>query len=279
MGMKYLKLYEDYNEIDSIINLLTSGSEINFELGKSLYDNNTNYKSEKIENLFKLTEICKEFNINYSKLNKDLSVDVIGNVLLTSKKLSKLPIKFNKVTGNFNCSSNELTSFENFPKEVIGDLRCDMNNISSFDFCPHYISGEFSCYSNPIHKLYDRYVKNTKLNYNDFIKDFKNKKEYKLLFEVDEINTILGKITLENIDKLIEERTDQTLIKLKYFFENGLHIIAQSIGNFIFTNDEVDLLLNFFDKTGILNNEKLRNFMSSNKVKCKIYNYKITKII
>ena len=56
-------------------------------------------------------------------INPDGSYDVIGNVYLHNKGLTKIPVKFNMVTGYFNCSENKLTSLEGCPKEVGGDPR------------------------------------------------------------------------------------------------------------------------------------------------------------
>jgi hypothetical protein len=43
----------------------------------------------------------------------DGTVDVNGDVNLFNRKLSKIPLKFGRVTGNFNCQNNNLTKFTN----------------------------------------------------------------------------------------------------------------------------------------------------------------------
>ncbi len=41
---------------------------------------------------------------------------LMSNVNLCNKKLTKLPLKFNKVNGYFDCSSNNLTTLEGSSK-------------------------------------------------------------------------------------------------------------------------------------------------------------------
>ena len=109
--MRYLKLFESFEEID---------------------------------------EICREYNISNYTINTDGSIDVNGTVYLWNKKLAKLPLKFNKVNRWFNCSRNKLTSLEGSPKEVNGDFYCHNNNLTSFEFAPKIIRGDFYCYNNNI---------------------------------------------------------------------------------------------------------------------------------
>ena len=51
----------------------------------------------------------------------DNSVDVHGDVKLSNRlpNLSKLPINFNCVDGDFDISENELTSLEGVPQELV----------------------------------------------------------------------------------------------------------------------------------------------------------------
>ncbi len=50
---------------------------------------------------YKIGEICKKYNIKNYNINTDGSIDVDEYVDLSDKELTKLPIKFNKVTDNF----------------------------------------------------------------------------------------------------------------------------------------------------------------------------------
>ena len=81
-----------------------------------------------------ITEICKEYGIRNYTINPDGSIDVNGSVNLFYEKLKKLPLKFNKVNGNFYCNDNQLTTLEGSPKEVNGVFWCrrSMEIISRF---------------------------------------------------------------------------------------------------------------------------------------------------
>ena len=54
-----------------------------------------------------LEDICEKYNIKNYKINPDNSIDVDGNVDLDRKYLTELPIRFNRVTGHFDCSRND----------------------------------------------------------------------------------------------------------------------------------------------------------------------------
>ena len=54
-------------------------------------------------------------------INKDLTVDVKGDVWLSKLDFKEIPVKFNKVSGWFSCSGcTSLKSLEGAPKEVGG---------------------------------------------------------------------------------------------------------------------------------------------------------------
>lgn len=60
--------------------------------------------------------ICKKYNIHNYTINSDMSIDVDGNVDISNKNLSKLPLKFSVVDGIFDCSNNNLLNFIGIPK-------------------------------------------------------------------------------------------------------------------------------------------------------------------
>ena len=82
--------------------------------------------------------------VNYT-INADLSVDVDGNVDISSKNLTSIPIQFGKVTGNFYCHNNKLTSLEYCPTHIGVDFYCDNNQLTSLEHCPTHVGGNFSC--------------------------------------------------------------------------------------------------------------------------------------
>ena len=72
-----------------------------------------------------IDEICRKYNIKNYTINSDGSIYAnaggVGSLLyfcLSEKKLTKLPLKFNKVLGIFDCSWNELTTLKGSPIEL-----------------------------------------------------------------------------------------------------------------------------------------------------------------
>ena len=98
-------------------------------------------------------KICKKYGIRNWTLNPDGTVDVDGNVDLSVQKLSKLPLKFGRVTGSFWCENNKLTSLEGCPTEIRGDFSCAGNQLTSLEGCPREIGGNFYCQSNQLTSL------------------------------------------------------------------------------------------------------------------------------
>jgi hypothetical protein len=137
--MKHLKLFESFEEIDSIC------------------------------------EICEIYNIENYTINSDGTVDVDGDVDLSRKGLTKLPLNFGKVTGYFycynnklttlegspisvggyfGCYNNKLTTLEGGPREVGGDFYCNYNQLITLEGSPREVGGHFSCSYNPIYSVY-----------------------------------------------------------------------------------------------------------------------------
>jgi hypothetical protein len=101
-------------------------------------------------------EIIKSLNrdkdVIYT-LNKDNRIDVEGNVDLSYSNLTKLPVKFGKVTGNFYCVYNQLTTLEHCPTTVTGYFYCSNNQLTSLKGCPITVSGYFNCSNNDLTSL------------------------------------------------------------------------------------------------------------------------------
>jgi hypothetical protein len=112
------------------------------------YDKFINESNEDIHS------ICKKYGIEKYTINEDGSIDVDGNVYLTSKHLNELPLKFRNVSGHFNCSNNELTSLEGSPKEIGGVFDCCHNQLTSLEGSPiKVVGGIFYCNSNKLTSL------------------------------------------------------------------------------------------------------------------------------
>ena len=89
--------------------------------------------------------ICKKYGINNYTINPDGSIDVNGSVNLYNKGLTELPLTFNKVSGDFFCGRNNLTSLKGCPRWIGDDFYCRYNDLTSLEFSPDYVGGDFSC--------------------------------------------------------------------------------------------------------------------------------------
>jgi hypothetical protein len=127
-----------------------------FKINRKVYDDETfGGKSQDLVffDRMKTEDILKYFEISKFKVNKDGTIDVKGNVNISNKKLTKIPIKFRKVSGNFYCAYNELTSLEGSPKEVGGSFNCAYNQLTSLEGSPEKVKGYFDCSHNKLTSL------------------------------------------------------------------------------------------------------------------------------
>jgi hypothetical protein len=99
-----------------------------------------------------ITKLNKDKKVKYT-LNKDNSIDVEGNVDLSYLSLTEMPVKFGKVTGNFYCDNNKLTSLEHAPITVSGDFRCSYNQLTTLEGSPTTVTGNFRCFDNKLTSL------------------------------------------------------------------------------------------------------------------------------
>jgi len=98
-------------------------------------------------------KICKEYSIENYIINGDGSIDVDGNVNLFNKVLTKLPLKFNHVSGFFYCCFNKLTTLEGSPKLVGGVFDCCFNKLTTLEGSPKLVGGVFDCSYNNLTTL------------------------------------------------------------------------------------------------------------------------------
>jgi hypothetical protein len=98
-------------------------------------------------------KLCKEYEITDYIINDDGSIDVDRGVDLSYRSLTKLPLKFRNVSGDFYCSDNELTSLEGCPRSVGGDFWCFGNELTSLEGSPSSVGGDFWCFDNKLTSL------------------------------------------------------------------------------------------------------------------------------
>jgi hypothetical protein len=110
-------------------------------------------------------------------LTSEGKIDVKGWVSIPDGKLTKLPVKFRRVDGGFNCSRNKLTSLEGCPDWVGRSFNCSENNLTSLEGCPDYVGTGFYCNYNNL-KVYFKNIKEEdfkhwdKLDWGDVIKEY-----------------------------------------------------------------------------------------------------------
>lgn len=103
-------------------------------------------KKETDPKKIEIIKLCKEYNITKYTINYDYSIDVDGHVDLANKNLTKIPIKFNNVTGFFSCVGNMLVDLENAPRRVERNFMCQHQYHGSFislKGAPEYVGFRF----------------------------------------------------------------------------------------------------------------------------------------
>lgn len=100
-----------------------------------------------------IINICKEFNITNYVINADKSLDVNENVNFNGRNLEELPLKFNRVVGDFDISFNQLQSLTGVPITVDGDFNISHNLIESLKYGPESVSGSYDCSFNKLGDL------------------------------------------------------------------------------------------------------------------------------
>ena len=99
-------------------------------------------------------ELLKSCIIGKYTINDDGSIDVDGDVVISNKRLTKIPFNFRNVSGGFDCTDNQLTSLEGAPTTVGGDVfDCSNNKLTSLEGAPNSVSGGFYCYYNQLTSL------------------------------------------------------------------------------------------------------------------------------
>jgi hypothetical protein len=98
-----------------------------------------------------VVDIKNYFQIkNYTITNELISTDF--NVALI-KLVTKLPVQFGHVNGNFYCSGNKLTSLKGAPQTLSGYFDCRDNQLTSLEGSPKSVGGGFYCDNNPLISL------------------------------------------------------------------------------------------------------------------------------
>jgi hypothetical protein len=99
-------------------------------------------------------EFCEKYLYNYT-INPDDTIDVNGDVFLYNElgDMEKLPVKFGKVSGNFNIRNNKLTTLEGCPYYIGSNFSCHNNRLTTIEGCPKIINGYVWCSRNTLTTL------------------------------------------------------------------------------------------------------------------------------
>jgi hypothetical protein len=98
-------------------------------------------------------KVCKRYNIRNYTINDDLSIDVDGVVYLDNRNLEYLPLRFNYVSGGFDCFKNILVSLEGSPLTLGGNFDCGYNELKTLEGSPQTVDGNFVCHDNKLKTL------------------------------------------------------------------------------------------------------------------------------
>jgi len=115
------------------------------------------------EEQFEVIQFLNKFTKGKWSLNEKTGlVDIEGNfncsgITLNKGSRKKLKdfsgVRFGVVTGDFDCSFNELTSLEGAPQEVGRNFNCEGNELTSIKGAPQEVGGHFLCSDNKITSL------------------------------------------------------------------------------------------------------------------------------
>ena len=102
----------------------------------------------------RILDVLKKKRINLTLNPKTGRYDVDGDIDLSNCELHTFgPIKFGVVTGDFDCSDNNLTDLDGAPQTVGGAFYCYDNQLVSLEGAPQEVGGDFYCHDNQLVSL------------------------------------------------------------------------------------------------------------------------------
>lgn len=109
-----------------------------------------NKNSQWLTNPEDIEKWLKKMNIKNYFIYKNLTVDVLSDVLLSNKELSFLPFQFLSIQGDFDVSYNQLTSLKGSPKNIKYEFNCSHNLLTSLEKGPKVAKSAYDCSNNQI---------------------------------------------------------------------------------------------------------------------------------
>lgn len=113
-------------------------------------------RKRRVINRTEVDIILRKYNIKITgkyEINDLGKIDVEGDVNIKYTNLTRLPLKFGRVNGFFNCSNIGLTSLKGAPEQVEYYFACNNNNLSSLKSGPKYVGGTYDCSHNMLQNL------------------------------------------------------------------------------------------------------------------------------
>lgn len=93
-----------------------------------------------------IDRLCEQFGIENYIINDDMTIDVDGDVKFQGNlTITRFPITFNKVKGDFYCETNKLSTLAGSPREVGGSFVCYANSITSLIGGPVKVGKDYDC--------------------------------------------------------------------------------------------------------------------------------------
>jgi len=110
-------------------------------------------KSQRLTTFKETKDWLDEMQIKGYSIREDLLVNVVGDVELSQKQLTSIPVEFNHVAGIFDCSENFLTTLKGCPKTLNDTFDCSHNLLTSLHFAPTVAPKSFYCANNRLTSL------------------------------------------------------------------------------------------------------------------------------
>ena len=150
-----------------------------------------------------IDSLCQKYEIeNYAVVDGLVNVD--GDVYLRDKSLTKIPIKFGRVSDSFYCHGNQLSSLEGAPNSVGGNFNCSNNQLASLEGAPQTVGRDFYCHNNPVKEIWNLFTDKSKidlLNYYDPIRLPENEGELPTII-IDRLNQFLEDIGKQPVEEI-----------------------------------------------------------------------------
>ncbi len=98
-----------------------------------------------------------QYNIENYRLQKNSQhgfiVNTQGDVNLKGQNLARIPIKFGRIEGHFDCSENKLKDFDFAPYYVAHGFYASQNELTSLKGCPNFVGADMNVSENKIKNL------------------------------------------------------------------------------------------------------------------------------